>query len=151
MRVLFKLVGQELNFVDDLVGVAAVALASQVTALLVQLVPLAGSLILHNEALLPQAPANVSVDVLEPAAQLGILVRITVNVVQRLEKVSQRSVVGKAFNESAEVVLDSFDAVSRPNISDGAATLLADGLSVTSVLLSQVKKSLDSLLVCMKE
>lgn len=48
-------------------------------------------------------------------------------------------------------MLDSLDAVSRPNIGDGSATLLAGGLGVTGVLLSEIEKSLDSLLVCDKE
>ena len=58
LRVLVELVGQELDLVKDLVGVGAVALADEVTALVVELVPLAVGLILHDEALLTQTFAG---------------------------------------------------------------------------------------------
>lgn len=54
LRVLLELVGQELDLVDNTVRVTAVTLAQEVAALIVNLVPLTGAFVLHDEALLAQ-------------------------------------------------------------------------------------------------
>jgi hypothetical protein len=124
---------------------------------------LLGSLILHNEALLAQALADIGVNVLEPTTQLGVLVSITVDVVQRLEEVRQGGVVGKALDESllesamhlflrcinthTQVLLNSLHAVSGADVLNGTATVGTGLLGVASVLLSHVKQGFNSLLV----
>lgn len=110
---------------------------------------------------------NESVDVLEPSAQLRVLVSITVDVVQRLEEVVQGSVVGKAFNEGlppvlvsktasrigvqdthAQVVLNGPDALVSADLLDSTAALLGDVLGVTGIFLGHAQQGFNGLLIC---
>jgi hypothetical protein len=90
---------------------------------------------------------NQVVDILEPVAQLGVLLSIVVDGVQRLKEVIQGGVVGETLDKSAQVVLDSLHTVGLNNITGSGATLLGNVLGVASVLLGHVQQGLHSLLV----
>lgn len=103
LRVSIELLAQELELVDDAISVRPVTLTEEEVALVVNLVPLICGSILHDEALLLQAPTNVSIQALEPVLQLRVLVRILVNGVDRIEEVVQRGAVREALDEGLEV------------------------------------------------
>lgn len=100
--VLVELVGKELDFIEDAVGMVSVTVSKEEVATVVQLVPLIGGSVFHNIALLLQALSDVRVNLLEPVLQLGILVRITVDLVKSIKQVISRSAIGKALNQCLE-------------------------------------------------
>jgi hypothetical protein len=87
LRVLVELLANELELVDDSVGVIPVAVTEQELAVVVKLVPLGVGVILEDVALLLQAAANELVHVGEPALQLGILLSIAVDLVDGVGEV----------------------------------------------------------------
>lgn len=77
-----------------------ILLPKEVIAPVVELIPLLVRGILHDEALLLQALADVCVHILEPLAQLRILISIPVDLVYGFEEVVKGGVVGEAFDQS---------------------------------------------------
>ena len=100
LRVVVKLLGEELNLVSDLVGVVPVAVAEQELALVVELVPLGVGVILDDVTLLLQAAADEPVHVGEPALELGVLLGIAVDLVDRVGEVVERGGVGETLEKS---------------------------------------------------
>ena len=91
-----KLLAKKLEFVKNAVGVIAVALLEKKIAFVGQLVPFFSGTVLHNEARLLQAFADVGVDGLEPILELGVLISITVDGVDGVNQVIGRCGIGKA-------------------------------------------------------
>jgi hypothetical protein len=74
--VLVELVGKELDLIDNTVGVVAVTVTEEEVSTVVELIPLVGSGILHDIALLLQDLSGISVNALEPVLELWVLVGI---------------------------------------------------------------------------
>ena len=100
--VLIELISQELDLIHNAISVVAVTITEKEVATIVQIIPLVRGTILHDVSLLLQDLADVRVQVTEELLQLGILVGILVNGVERIEKVVGRGAVGKSFNERLE-------------------------------------------------
>lgn len=98
-----ELLADELELVRNAVGVAAVTTAQELVTLVVDLVPLLGGTILQDVTLLLQALADVLVEVPEPALELGILIGILVDLVDRIDKVVGGGAVGEALEECLDV------------------------------------------------
>jgi len=74
--VLVELVCEELDLIDNTVGVVAVTVTEKEVSTVVELVPLVGSGILHDVTLLLQDLSDISVNVLKPVLELWVLVGI---------------------------------------------------------------------------
>ncbi len=103
LRVLLEVVGIRLQLVDDAVGVAAIALAEELMALVVDVVPLVGGRVLHDEALLLQTLADEVVELAEPVLQLPVVVGITVDGVDGVHDVVEGGVVGESLDQGLEI------------------------------------------------
>lgn len=103
VRVLVELLTEELELLNDTIGVIPVALAQEEVALVVKLVVLLGGLVLEDEALLLQALANVGVEVLEETSELGVFVGVTVDLVDRVEEIIHGSAVGEALKHDLHI------------------------------------------------
>lgn len=145
LRIAVKLLGKELDLVDDTVGVTAVLVAEQESAVVVELVPLLGGLVLEDEPLLKEAAADVVVHALEPVLKLTVVISVTVNLGDGVPKIRSRGTVGKALNQSSEALLGSGEAAS--GLLAGVGRLLANMSAVAAVLLGEVEKGLDGLSV----
>lgn len=145
LRIAVKLLGKELDLVDDTVGVTAVLVAEQESAVVVELVPLLGGLVLEDEPLLEEAASDVVVHALEPVLKLTVVISVTVNLGDGVPKVRSRGTVGKALNQSSEALLGSGEAAS--GLLAGVGRLLTNMSAVAAVLLGEVEKGLDGLSV----
>lgn len=103
LRVSVELLAQELELVNDAVGVVLVAVAEEEVAVVVQAVPLLGRLVLENVALLLKALAEELIGILEEALELWVAIGIGVDLVDGVDEVVERGAIGKAFQESLEV------------------------------------------------
>lgn len=103
LLVLVELINVEFELVGNSVGVVAVAVAEKELALVVELVPLLGGLVLKDVALLLETLANVLVHVGEPTLELRVVVSIAVDDVDRVEHVVEGGAIGEALDEGLEV------------------------------------------------
>ncbi len=103
LRILVKLVTQELDLIDDAVRMITVTLTKQIPAMIIEFIPLILSSILHDEALFLEALAYVCINALEPFPKFGILIGITIDVVDGFEEVVSRSAVRESFDECLEL------------------------------------------------
>lgn len=143
--VLVELVGEELDLISDAIGVVAVTVAKEEVAAVVELVPLIGSTVLHDVALLAKALSDVGINLLEPVLQLRVSVSVAVDLVDRIHEIVGRSVVGETLNESLEVLLGPLEGSIGVCTLDATNSLLGNVASVASVLLSQIKERVDGL------
>lgn len=102
-RVIVEFVTKEFDLIENTVGVVLVAITQEEVALIVQLVPLFGGLILKNVALLLQALANVSVKMSEETLEFWVLVGITVDGVDRIKQIIHGCIVGETFENDLQV------------------------------------------------
>lgn len=143
LRILVELVGEELDLVNNTVGVAAVLVAEEVSTLIVELIPLTGGLVLQNVALLKEASADVRVHRLEPILELAVVISVLVDLADSLPKILGGGTVGESLNDSAEVALSGTETTTGVLSSVGRS--LANGATVAAVSLSQTEESLDGL------
>jgi hypothetical protein len=99
---LVELVGKELDLIEDAIGMVSVTVSKEEVATVVQLVPLIGGGVFYNITLLLKALSDVRFNIFKPVLQLGILVRITVDLVKSIKQVISRSAAGKALNQCLE-------------------------------------------------
>jgi hypothetical protein len=85
--VLVELISKELELVQNAVSMVAVAFAEEEMSSVIQSIPLVGRLVLEDISLLLQAAAHVLVNRLEPVLELWVLVSISIDVVDGLEKI----------------------------------------------------------------
>lgn len=103
VRIGVELFADELELIQNTVGVVAVAIAKQEVALVVQTVGLLVGLFLHDVALLLQCFSDVAVEVLEEVLQFGVLFGITVDLVDRVEQVIRGGAVGETLEQDLQV------------------------------------------------
>lgn len=145
LGVLVELIGQELELIDDAVGVSAVLVAEKVVAVVVKAVPLLVGSIIENIALLLEAAADVAVHGLEPVLELGISVRILINGVDGSPEIIAGSAVGEALNEGLEITLGL--GQGGAGLLHSTSASLSKPVGVATVLLGEVEQSGDGTLV----
>lgn len=143
LRVVIKLLGKELDLVNDAVGMTAVLVAEEVSTLVIELIPLAGRLLLEDVTLLEEASADVRVHRLEPILELAVVISVAVDLANSLPEVLSGCAVGESLNDSTEITLSGTKATTSVLSSGGGS--LANSAAVSAVSLSQAKKSLDGL------
>lgn len=84
---------------------------------------------------------------ISPVLQVGILVCIAVDGVNGFEEIARRRVVCKALNECSQVLLSTLQGGVLMSSLDRAYGLLSNGIGMSTILLSQVQQSGDSLLI----
>jgi hypothetical protein len=102
---LIELVCQELDLVNDAVGVSPVSVAEEIVAVVIQMAPLLVALVFHDIALLLKTLANVRVHGLEPVSQLGILIGILIELIDRGPQIIRRCTIGESLDEGLEEML----------------------------------------------
>ncbi|KAI6767974.1 hypothetical protein HG530_005983 [Fusarium avenaceum] len=141
LSVLIELVGKELDLIDDTVGVASVLVTEEVSALVVQLIPLASGLILKDVTLLKEASADVRVHGLEPVLELAVVISIAVDLADSLPEVLGGGTIGETLNDGAEVTLGGVETTA--GILSSLGRSLANSAGVTAVGLGQAEESLN--------
>jgi hypothetical protein len=116
--VLVELVAEELDLIDDAIGVTPILVAQEVVAVVVETVPLVGGLVVQDVALLLEAAADVSVHSLEPILELGVTVGINVDGVDGVPEIVRGGAVGEALKQSLQVLLSL--SQSSSGLLDGA-------------------------------
>lgn len=107
--VLVELIGEELNLIHDTVRMVTVTVPQEEIATIVELVPFFVGSVLHDESLLLEALSDKQIHVLEPSSEFGILLGITVDVVDGLKEVIGRSAIGEALDHCLE--LSQYDSI----------------------------------------
>lgn len=143
LSVLVELIDQELDLVDNTVGVAAVLVTEEESTLIVELVPLTGGSIIKDVSLLEEAAADVRVHGLEPVLELTVLIGVAVDLVDSIPEVSSRGAVGVAFDDGAQVILGLLETTT--GVLGGANRILANLLTVLAVGLGEAENGLNSL------
>jgi hypothetical protein len=143
LSVLVELVGKELDLIDDTVGVASVLVTEEVSALIVQLIPLASGLLLKDVTLLKEASTDVRVHGLEPVLELAVVISIAVDLADGLPEILGGSTVGETLKDGAEITLGGVETTA--GILSSVGRSLANSAGVAAVGLSQAEESLDGL------
>jgi hypothetical protein len=142
-----ELVAEELDLIDKTVGVGSISLTEKEVSSVIESVTLIVGGVLENVSLLLEALANISVKVLEPLAELGIVIRILVDLIKSIEKIVRRSAVGKSLNQKLEVILSGLEVIIIMNTLDILLSVVSQLLAVAGIGLSQAEKSLNGLSV----
>ena len=103
LGILVELVSHELGLVDDAVGVVSVTFAEEELTLVIDAVPLVIGRILQNETLLLKTATDEFVEILEPVLQFGVLVGITIDIIQCIEQVIEARRVRETFDQSLQL------------------------------------------------
>ena len=102
---------------------------------------------LHDVARLLEALAHVLVELAEPAAELAVVLRVGVDLVDRVPDGLHRGAVGEALEEGAQLVRRLLEVVVVADRRGVAAALLAGLLGLDLVVLGAVEEEVDRLLV----
>ena len=78
---------EELELIQNTVGMVAITFAQEEVALVLKLVPLVVGSILHDEAGLLKAFADIGIKGLEPTLEFWIFVRVPIDSVDRFDEV----------------------------------------------------------------
>jgi hypothetical protein len=103
LNILIKLISEEFDFVDDAVGMVAIAITKKEVSAVIELIPLISGTIFHDVALLLKAFPDIGINLLEPGLQLGVFIGITINVVNGVEEIIGRSAIGESLDECLEI------------------------------------------------
>jgi len=142
--VLSKLLRKESDLVNDVISVFSVSVPEEEAALIDETVVFVGRVWLKDVSLLFQDTADVSVDTLEVVLELWITIGIGIKVIEGIEEIVHRGIVGESLNEGLEILLGSLDVAVLGDMRVLVGTVLCVGLGVVRIVLSEVEESVDS-------
>lgn len=120
-----------LDRVEQVLAVAAVLVREERLAVVAERAALAVALVLHDVARLLEHAAQVRVGALEPLAELVVVLRVDVDLIDGVEDGLHRLVVGEALEEGAELEFGLGDGRVGADRLDVAGALVGRVLGMT--------------------
>lgn len=99
VSVLVELTGDELELVKNVIGMVAITIAKEKLALFIDLVPLFGSRVFQDIALLLEAATDEPVQALPEFLQLRVTICVAIHFIDGVDQVIERSKVGKSLEK----------------------------------------------------